>query len=109
MNNLLKSPGIKVKHAVPSLSRLASGENPISLCEAVDEGRFGGDLCDAGWIYARPSYLSEASNGDDASLLVVIRPIFTKERVAMLTLCLPLSDLAILQDIAWSLQWFLDI
>ena len=58
------------------------------------------------WMYG------EACNGDDASLLpsvVVIRPIFTKERVVMLTLCLPLSDVMILQDIDRSLQWFLDI
>ena len=112
MNNLLDSPAIEVKDAVPSFSRLYSGDNSISLCEVVGEGRFGGDLCDAGWIYGRPSYLGEAGNGDDASFLpsvVVIRPIFTKERVAMLTLCLPLSDLAILQDITWSLQWFFDI
>ena len=107
MNNLLDSPGIEVKHAVLSFSGLYSGENSISLCE----GRFGGDLCDTGWIYARPSYLGEAGNGDDASVLppVVIRPIFTKERATMLTLCLPLSDVAILQDINRSLQWFLDI
>ena len=87
MNNLLESPGIEVKDAVPSFSRLYSGENSISLCEAAGEGRFGGDICDTGWIYARPSYLGEAGNGDDASVLpsVVIRPIFTKETVT----CLP--------------------
>ena len=81
MNNLLDSPGIEVKDAVLSFSRLYSSENSISLCEAVDERRFGGDLCDGGCTYARPSYLGEAGNGDDVSVLppvVVIRPIFTK-------------------------------
>ena len=81
MNNLLDSPRIEVKDAVLSFSRLYSGENSISLCEAVGEGRFGGDLCDAGCMHARPSSLGEAGNGDDASRLpsvVVIRPIFTK-------------------------------
>ena len=51
-------------------------------------------------------------NSDEAALLpfvVVIRPIFAKERLAMLTLCLPLSDVAILHDIDRSLQWFPDI
>ena len=83
----------------------------LFLCEAVGEGRFGGDLCDAGWMYARPSYLGEVGNNDDGSVLpcvVVIRPIVTKERVVMLTLCLSLSDVRILQDIDRSLQ-FLDI
>ena len=78
MNNLLDSPGMKGKDAVPSFSRLYSGENSISLCEAVG----GGGLCDAGWIYTRRSYLGEVGNDDDASVLpsvVVIRPIFTKE------------------------------
>jgi len=112
VNNLLDSPGIEVKDAVLSLSRPYSGENSVSLCEAVGEGRFGGDLYDAEWMYARSSYLGEVGNGDDASLLpsvVVIRSIFTKERMAMLTLCLPLSDVVILHDIYRSLQWFLDI
>jgi hypothetical protein len=112
VNNLLDSPGIEVRDAVLSFSRLYSGENSMSLCEAVGEGRFDGDLCSAGWMYARSSYSGEVGNGDDASLLpsvVVVRPIFTKERKAMLTLCLPLSDVAILHDIDWSLQWFLEI
>lgn len=62
-------------------------------------------------MYARSSYLGEVGNGDDASLpsVVVIRPIFTKERMAMLTLCVPPSDVAILHDIDRSLQWFLEI
>ena len=109
LNNLLDSPRIEVKVAVLSFSRVYSGENSISLYEGVGEGRFGGDLCDAGWMYARPSYLDEAGNGDDTSSVVVLRPIFTKERVTMLTLCLPLFDIAILQDIDRSFQWFLDI
>ena len=73
--NLLNSPGIEVKDAVLSSSRLCSG------------------------VSARSSYLGEVGNGDDTPLLpsvVVISPIFTKERKAMLTLCLPLSDVAIL-------------
>ena len=75
MKNLLNSPGIEVKDAVLSSSRLCSG------------------------VSARSSYLGEVGNGDDTPLLpsvVVISPIFTKERKAMLTLCLPLSDVAIL-------------
>ena len=112
MNNLLDSPEIEVKDAVPSFSRLYSGENSISLCKAVGEGRFGGDFCDSGWIYARPSYFGEVGNDDDASVLpsvVVVRLIFSKERMVMLTLCLPLSDVAVLQNIYRCLQWFLDI
>ena len=53
-------------------------------------------------VYASSSYLGEVGNGDDMSLLpsvVVIRPISTKERKAMLTLCLPLPDVAILHGI----------
>ena len=76
MHDLLDSPGIK--DAVLSFSRLYSG------------------------VSARPSYLGEVDNGDNTSLLpsvVAMRPIFTKERMAMLTLCLPLSDVAILYDI----------
>ena len=112
MNNLLDSPGIGVRDAVLLFARLYSGEISTSLCEAVVEERFGGDLCGAGWMYERLSYLGEDGNGDDASLLpsvVVIRPIFTKDRVAMLTLCLPLPNVAILQDIDRCFQWFLNI
>ena len=72
MNNLLDSPGIEVKEAVLSFSRLYSG------------------------VYAWSSYLGEVGNGDDTSLLpsvVVIRPISMKERMAML---LPLSGIAIM-------------
>ena len=73
--------GIEVKDTVLSSSRLYSG------------------------VYVSSSYLGEVGNGDDTFLLpsvIVIRPIFTKERVAMLTLCLPLSDVAILNDIRQS-------
>ena len=73
--------GIEVKDAVLSSSRLYSG------------------------VYAWSSYLGEVGNGDDTFLLpsvVVIRPIFMKERIAMLTLCLPLSDVAILHSIRHS-------
>ena len=103
MHNLLDSPGIEVEDGVLSFSRLYSGENFISVYEAVSEGRLGGDLCSAEWMYALSSYLGKVvGNGDGTFLLpsvVVIRPIFTKERMGMLTLCLPLSDVAILQDI----------
>ena len=46
--------------------------------------------------------ICEVGNGDDTVLLpsvVGIRLIFTKERIAMLTLCLLLSDVAILHSI----------
>ena len=73
------------------------------LCVAVGEVQLGGDLCSAEWMYALSSYLGKVvGNGDGTFLLpsvVVIRPIFTKERMGMLTLCPPLSDVAILQDI----------
>ena len=75
MKNSLNSPGIEVKDAVMSFSWLYSG------------------------VSARSLYLGEVGNGDDTSLLpfvVVIRPIFAKERMAMFTSCLPLSDIAIL-------------
>ena len=69
MHNLLDSTGIQVKDAV---LRLHSG------------------------VYAWSSYLGEVGNGDDTSLLpsvVGMRPISTKERKAMLTLCPPLPTL----------------
>ena len=65
---MLDSPGIEAKDAVLSFSQLYSG------------------------VYAWSSYLGDVG-GDDRSLLpsvVVIRPIFTKERMTILTLCLPL-------------------
>ena len=76
MHNLLDSH--RIKDAVQSFSRLYSG------------------------VSARPSYLGEVDNGGNTSLLpsvVVMRPTLTNERMAMLTLCLPLSDVAILYDI----------
>ena len=76
MHNLLDSPGIK--DAVLSFPRLYSS------------------------VSARSSYLDEVGNGDETSFLpsvVVIRPIFTKGRMEMLTLCPPLSNVEILHDI----------
>ena len=102
MHNLPDSPGIEVEDAVLSFSPLYSGENSISVCEAVGEGQLGGDLCSAEWMYALSSYLGKIRNSDGTCLLpsvVVVRPIFTKKTMGMLTLCLSLSDVAILHDI----------